>query len=296
MALLDRFRKGLARTRALLSRHAPDAHEHEELEEALVLADVGARLAHELAARAARAPDPWQALAEEAARILRAPAPVVWPEDGPLVALICGANGVGKTTTIGKLAWRWGKEGKKVLVVAADTFRAAAREQLAAWCERAGALFFAGSEGADPAAVAFDGVQHARARGVDAVIVDTAGRTHAHEGLVRELAKVRRAIGKALAGAPHASWVVVDAASGQNAIVQVKTFAEAAGTTGVILTKLDGSAKGGIALALAHETGLPIQFLGVGESLEDLVEFTPDAFARALFADRSTGIASEGKA
>ncbi len=284
MGLLDRLRRGLARTRAALGLHAPDAHVQEELEDALVLADVGAQLAHTLAAKAARAPDPWQALAEEAVRMLPAPRPIVWPEDGPLVVLVCGANGVGKTTTIGKLAWRWGKEGKKVLVVAADTFRAAAREQLAAWCARAGAMFFAGNEGADPAAVAFDGVQHARARGADAVIVDTAGRTHAHAGLVRELAKVRRAIGKALPGAPHASWIVVDAASGQNAIVQVKTFAEAAGATGIILTKLDGSAKGGIALALAHETGLPIQFLGVGESLEDLVDFAPDAFAKALFA------------
>ncbi len=284
MALLDRFRKGLARTRALFSRHAPDAHEREELEEALVLADTGAALAARLAAEAAGAPDPHARLAELARDILVPPRPIPWPGDGPLVALVSGVNGAGKTTTTGKLAWRWRREGRKVLVVAADTFRAAAREQLAEWCARADAAFFAGGEGADPAAVAFDGVQHGRARGMDAILVDTAGRTHANAGLMRELAKVRRAIGKALPGAPHVSWVVVDATSGQNAVVQARAFGEATGATGLILTKLDGSAKGGIALALCHETGLPIDFLGVGETLDDLVRFDPPLFVQAMFA------------
>ena len=200
----------------------------------------------------------------------------------PSVLLVVGVNGTGKTTTIGKLAMRLREHGHHVVVGAADTFRAAAEEQLEIWAERAGADFVGGKRGADPAAVAFDAVEAARARGRDVAIVDTAGRLHTQANLMEELAKVRRVIERKREGAPHEVLLVVDATTGQNGLQQARLFGEAVGVTGVALTKLDGSAKGGIAVAIAHELGLPVKLVGVGEGLEDLRPFDPRDFARAL--------------
>ena len=202
--------------------------------------------------------------------------------DKPTVVLVVGVNGTGKTTTIGKLAQKLAEHGRSVLLGAADTFRAAAEEQLEIWAERAGADFVGGSRGADPAAVAFDAVEAGRARGRDVVIVDTAGRLHTQGNLMEELAKVRRVIAGRLDGAPHETLLVVDATTGQNGLQQARLFAEAAGVTGVALTKLDGSAKGGVAVAIAHELGLPVKLVGVGEGIDDLRPFDARDYARAL--------------
>ena len=196
--------------------------------------------------------------------------------------LVVGVNGTGKTTTIGKLAQKLREHDRTVLLGAADTFRAAAEEQLEIWAERAGADFVGAARGADPAAVAFDAVEAARARGHDVAIVDTAGRLHTQSNLMEELAKVRRVIEGRLEGAPHETLLVIDATTGQNGLQQARLFGESASVTGVALTKLDGSAKGGIAVAIAYELGLPVKLIGVGEALEDLRPFDPRDFARAL--------------
>ena len=200
----------------------------------------------------------------------------------PSVILVVGVNGTGKTTTIGKLALRLREHGRSVLVGAADTFRAAAEEQLEIWAQRSGADFVGAARGADPAAVAFDAVEAGRARGKDVVIVDTAGRLHTQSNLLEELAKVRRVIAAKLKGAPHETLLVVDATTGQNGLQQARLFGEAVGVTGVALTKLDGSAKGGIAVAIAWELGLPVKLVGVGEGVDDLRPFDANDFARAL--------------
>jgi fused signal recognition particle receptor len=202
----------------------------------------------------------------------------------PSVLLVVGVNGTGKTTTIGKLAHRLHEHGHSVIVAAADTFRAAADEQLEIWAQRAGADFVGAERGADPAAVAFDAIQAAEARGRGVVIVDTAGRLHTQTNLMEELAKIRRVIESRLAGAPHETLLVVDATTGQNGLQQARLFGEAVEVSGVALTKLDGSAKGGIAVAIAHELGLPVKLVGVGETLEDLQPFDARDFARALVA------------
>jgi fused signal recognition particle receptor len=201
------------------------------------------------------------------------------------VVLVSGVNGVGKTTSIGKLAARFIAAGDRVLLVAADTFRAAAIDQLGVWAERVGADLVRHQSGADPAAVAFDGVKAAIARDVDVVIVDTAGRLHTRENLMEELRKVTRVIGKAIPGAPHEVWLVLDATTGQNAIHQAKVFSEALGVTGIVLTKLDGTAKGGAALAVRQELGVPIVWLGVGEGVEDVRPFSAGEFASALIGE-----------
>jgi fused signal recognition particle receptor len=198
------------------------------------------------------------------------------------VILVVGVNGTGKTTTIGKLAMRLRDHGRSVVVGAADTFRAAAEEQLEIWAERAGADFVGGDRGSDPAAVAYDAIERAERDGTDVVIVDTAGRLHTQANLMEELAKVRRVIERKREGAPDEVLLVVDATTGQNGLQQARLFGEAVGVTGVALTKLDGSAKGGIAVAIAHELGLPVKLVGVGEGLEDLRPFDPRDFARAL--------------
>jgi fused signal recognition particle receptor len=203
-------------------------------------------------------------------------------QERPSVVLVVGVNGTGKTTTIGKLAARLAEHDRSVVVAAADTFRAAAEEQLEIWAERAGADFVGSERGADPAAVAFDAIAAAQARGRDVVIVDTAGRLHTQTNLMEELAKVRRVIASKLEGAPHETLLVVDATTGQNGVQQARLFGEAAGVTGVALTKLDGSAKGGVALPIAYELGLPVKLIGIGEQLEDLRPFDPRDFARAL--------------
>jgi fused signal recognition particle receptor len=199
------------------------------------------------------------------------------------VILMVGVNGTGKTTTIGKIAWHLSKElGQSVLLAAGDTFRAAAVEQLETWSQRAGTDFIRAEPGSDPGAVAFDAIEAARARGHDVVIIDTAGRLHTQDHLMEELRKVRRVIQKQMPDAPHETLLTIDATTGQNGLRQAMMFREAVEVDGIVLTKLDGTAKGGIALAIAQELGVPVKLIGIGESLEDLRPFDPDDFARAL--------------
>jgi fused signal recognition particle receptor len=196
-----------------------------------------------------------------------------------------GVNGTGKTTTVGKLAWHLQKEfGKKVVLGAADTYRAAATEQLEGWAQRAGCDIVTGREGSDPGAVAFDAIARGRERGADVIIVDTAGRLHTRDELMAELAKIRRVIGKQMPEAPHETLLTVDATTGQNGLRQAQLFSEVVPVDGIVLTKLDGTAKGGIALAIAGELGIPVKLIGIGEALEDLRPFDADDFARALLA------------
>jgi fused signal recognition particle receptor len=201
----------------------------------------------------------------------------------PTVILVVGVNGTGKTTTIGKIAWHLQQElGRSVLLAAADTFRAAAAEQLTLWAERAGCEIVRGAEGSDPGAVAFDAIEAARARGHDVVLIDTAGRLHTQQHLMDELRKVRKVIDRQAPGAPHETLLTIDATTGQNGLRQALLFREAVDVTGIVLTKLDGTAKGGIALAIAQELGVPVKLIGIGEALEDLRPFDPDDFARAI--------------
>jgi fused signal recognition particle receptor len=205
--------------------------------------------------------------------------------NAPRVILLAGVNGVGKTTTAGKLAGLYGRQGKRVVLVAADTFRAAAGEQLALWGRRVGAEVVGHQAGGDPAAVAYDGIVAAQARKADVVLVDTGGRLHTKSNLMDELRKVKRTLGKALPGAPHDVWLILDSTVGQNGLAQARQFHEALGVTGVILTKLDGTAKGGIVLAVAGELGLPVRYIGVGEGMEDLQAFEPEVFVDALLGE-----------
>jgi fused signal recognition particle receptor len=283
---LSKSRRALSEQIALAAFDPQDDEAWERLEEALIAADVGVRSTAELVRRLeARgdAADLVPALVEEIAAMLGAPATLYVRAD-PSVILVVGVNGTGKTTTIGKLAHKLGEHGHHVLVAAADTFRAAAEEQLEIWAQRAGADFVGGQKGADPASVAFDAIEAARARGRDVVVVDTAGRLHTQTNLMQELAKVRRVIAGKLEGAPHETLLVVDATTGQNGLQQARLFGEAVDVTGVALTKLDGSARGGIAVAIAHELELPVKLIGVGEGLDDLRPFDPQDFARALVA------------
>ena len=207
-----------------------------------------------------------------------------WPVH-PAIILLVGVNGSGKTTTAAKLGRRFADQGQRVLLVAADTFRAAAVDQLQVWAERLEIPILAGQMGSDPGAVVYDGIQSALARGSELVLVDTAGRLHTRYNLMEELKKVQRVAGKALPGAPHAVWLVLDATTGQNALVQARAFKEVVGVTGIILAKLDSSARGGMAFAIQHELGLPILFAGLGEKAEDLTPFDPDAFVKGILAD-----------
>jgi fused signal recognition particle receptor len=203
----------------------------------------------------------------------------------PEVILVVGVNGVGKTTTIGKLAYRYRQAGRSVLVVAADTFRAAAIEQLALWAQRVGAELVKHQHGADPSAVTYDGLQAALARGVDVVVIDTAGRLHVKSNLMEEVKKISRTTARLVEGAPHQVLLVIDATTGQNAVAQARAFHDALGVTAVVLTKLDGTAKGGVALAIRSELGLPIRYVGLGEQADDLAPFDAEAFTAALFAE-----------
>jgi fused signal recognition particle receptor len=268
----------------------------ELLEEALILADVGApttaavveRLEHEVESGAVPADgvavrDRLIEILAEVAGTARAPIDLAAE---PAVLMMVGVNGTGKTTTIGKIAWHLSKEfGLSVVLAAADTYRAAAAEQLEAWAERAGAELIRGQAGADPGSVAFDAISAARARGADVVIVDTAGRLHTQSDLMEELGKVRRVIAKQIPEAPHETLISIDATTGQNGLRQAKIFSEAAAVDGVVLTKLDGTAKGGIALAIAADLGIPVKLIGVGETLEDLRPFDPGEYAKALLAE-----------
>jgi fused signal recognition particle receptor len=296
-----RLRESLSKTRQALGSEIQatlfatlDEHTWERLEEALIMADVGApttaSVVQTLEAEATEGSlSGGEALSE---RLIELLADTARSEDGridvrakPTVILAVGVNGTGKTTTIGKLAWHLQRElGLNVVLAAADTFRAAATEQLEGWAQRAGCEIVTGPEGSDPGAVAFEAIARARRDEADVVIVDTAGRLHTQDDLMAELEKIRRVIGRQLEGAPHETLLTIDATTGQNGLRQARLFGEAAGVSGIVLTKLDGTARGGIALAIARELGLPIKLIGVGESLEDLRPFDADDFARALIA------------
>jgi fused signal recognition particle receptor len=283
---LGKSRRALTEQIAAAAFDPSDDAAWERLEEALIAGDVGvpatAELVRRLEARGDVA-DLTPALTEEIAAMLGEDGRLA-VDERPSVILVVGVNGTGKTTTIGKLAQKLREHDRSVIVAAADTFRAAAEEQLEIWARRAGADFVGSARGADPAAVAFDAIEAAGARGRDVVIVDTAGRLHTQTNLMDELRKVRRVIERKLEGAPHETLLVVDATTGQNGLQQARLFGEAVGVTGVALTKLDGSAKGGIAVAIAYELGLPVKLVGVGEGLDDLRPFDAQDFARALVA------------
>jgi fused signal recognition particle receptor len=281
---LGKSRRALTGELAAAAFDPGDHQSWERLEEALIAADVGVATTAELVRRLEARPDVDDlnaALVEEIARLLDEPGRLA-VSARPSVILVVGVNGTGKTTTIGKLAYRLREHGRSVIVAAADTFRAAAEEQLEIWAQRAEADFVGSARGGDPAAVAYDAIEAASARGRDVVVVDTAGRLHTQTNLMDELAKIRRVIAQRLEGAPHETLLVIDATTGQNGLQQGRLFDEAVDVTGVALTKLDGSAKGGIALAIAHELGMPVKLVGVGESLDDLRPFDPEDFARAL--------------
>ncbi len=299
IGFLGRLRDSLSKSRRALTQQLAtaafdpaDDEAWERLEEALITADVGvpatAELVQRLEARGGLTTLD-EPLADEIAALLGAPGALELAAR-PSVVLVVGVNGTGKTTTIGKLAAKLAEHDRSVLLAAADTFRAAAEEQLEVWAQRSGADFVGSPRGGDPAAVAYDAIEAATARGRDVVIVDTAGRLHTQKNLMDELAKVRRVIAGRLEGAPHETLLVVDATTGQNGLQQARLFAEAVDVTGVVLTKLDGSAKGGIAVAIAHELGLPVTLVGVGEGLDDLRPFDPQDFARALVGSDPAGV------
>jgi fused signal recognition particle receptor len=300
--LFRRFRSNLSKARAVVADQlraaiyvGVDRRLYEQVEELLIAADVGVdgtvKVVNELERRCtAKKIETREPFLDELAAVI---AGVLQPEDPesqridvsaqPAVILVVGVNGTGKTTTIGKIAWRLKEMGKTPLMVAADTFRAAAVEQLTAWAARVGCEIVKQAEGSDPAAVVYDGVAAARSRGADVVLIDTAGRLHTQVNLMRELEKVRRVIEKQLPGAPHETLLVLDATTGQNGLRQAREFRQAVDVSGVVLTKLDGTAKGGIVVAIHETLGIPIKLIGVGEKLEDLRPFEADVFARAIF-------------
>ena len=298
-----RLRENLARSREALTAEVSssffdelDAEAFERLEEALILADVGAPVTAQVVGKLESEVTSGTVGQGEAARtrLVELLAEVAAPHGParidlsakPAVLMVVGVNGTGKTTTIGKLAQLLGGTlGRRTIVAAADTYRAAAIEQLETWAERAGVEIVRGQPGGDPGAVVFDSIAAAEAREADVVIVDTAGRLHTHGNLMEELTKVRRVAAKRMEGAPHETLIVIDATTGQNGLRQARAFADAAEVTGVILTKLDGTAKGGIALAIASELGIPVKLIGVGEGLEDIRPFDAREFCEALLGD-----------
>ncbi len=278
----------MGRLEALFGGRAElDAQMLDRVEEVLFGADIGVQTADDFlqVVRRARSADEMRGALEARALEILGSGPVDGsrPRGSPHVLLVVGVNGSGKTTTIGKLAARWVREGQQVLVVAADTFRAAATEQLKVWADRAGAEFVRGASGGDPAAVAFDAVKLARARGLDAVLIDTAGRLQTRSDLMDQLTKIGRVVKKELPDAPHEVLLVLDANIGQNAIRQAQEFSRAVEVSGIVLAKLDGTAKGGVVLGIAQEVGIPVRYVGLGEGIDDLVDFDPEAFVRALF-------------
>ncbi|MDQ6963614.1 MAG: signal recognition particle-docking protein FtsY [Mariprofundales bacterium] len=292
-SMWQRLRQGMSRSREGLRKLLPQAGvadqswsaaQWEEAEDAFIMADCGAETAMRLVSEAKkrRHQQPLPALKSVMMEMLVSSDGGESTQNRPFVLLMIGVNGTGKTTTIGKLASMWREQGKRVLIGAGDTFRAAAIEQLSIWVERSGAEMVRQGHGADPAAVAFDTISRGVAGGFDVVMIDTAGRVQTDKGLMNELAKVRRVIEKALTGAPHAVWQVVDGGTGQNAVAQVEAFRAVAGTTGLVVTKLDGTAKGGVVLQLSDRFRLPVRYIGVGESLEDLMPFDGEGFADTL--------------
>jgi len=302
MGLFDKLKTGLARTRSrlvgglksvLTLGRAIDEDLLEELEELLLLSDVGPATTADLleavregakGGRLKQAEDVQAFLqAQIAERLRMGGTELARSPDGPTVVLVCGVNGSGKTTSIGKLTKFLSKQGYKVVLGAADTFRAAAVEQLTIWSERNDVDIVKQASGADPAAVAFDACQAGRARNADYVIIDTAGRLHTQENLMQELGKIRRVVGKAVAGAPHEVLLVLDATTGQNAVRQAELFNATAQVTGLFVSKLDGTAKGGAVVAIRDVVGVPVKFIGLGEQIDDIEPFDPDAFAVAMF-------------
>ena len=303
MGFLERLRGGLSRTREVLNapiedlvrgRRPLDEAALDSIEEALLAADMGLPAVQEAVAALREQSGAIasgglgamrQLLRDEIRRALERPSPARPFSEKPWVVFLVGVNGAGKTTTIGKLASSWKADGRSVLVCAADTFRAAAAEQLEVWAERAGASFHRGADGADPSAVLTDALRAARARGIDAVLVDTAGRLHTKSNLMAELAKMARVAAREVPGAPHETLLVLDATVGANGLAQGREFAKAGGVTGLVLTKLDGTAKGGIAVAVVRELNVPIRYVGVGEQSEDLLPFDAEAFAASLVGE-----------
>jgi len=308
-AAREAYRAGLAKTRGgfvarlgkLFGKKKIDAGTVDELEEVLFTADIGPRAAQRIfdSVKKGLSKDEledsdkiWGQIRTTSKEILAVEAPPLVIDKKPWVLLVLGVNGVGKTTTIGKLAAKWKREGKKVVLAAGDTFRAAAVEQLEEWGKRAGVPVVKGKPQGDPSSVVFDAVKRGVDEQLDIVICDTAGRLHSNVGLMDELKKLRRVCDKALPGAPHEVWMVLDATTGQNAISQAKTFKSDMEISGIVLTKLDGSAKGGVVLGICDELKVPVRFIGVGEKLDDLRPFDPVAFVDALYADASDNVAA----
>lgn len=300
MSIFDKMFSGLAKTRKsmqeleeLFRDYAPDSEDfYDDLEELLVLSDAGVETAENVVKgmrkltwerRFRRGDEAREGLVELLGKMLDAGDSGLKLGTKPSVILVVGVNGVGKTTTIGKLAARLGSDGKKVLLCAADTFRAAAAEQLEIWADRSGSEIVRHEEGSDPASVVFDALTAAKARGTDVVIVDTAGRLHNKQNLMNELAKIRRVIDRELPEADVETLMVLDATTGQNGLTQAEQFLETSGLTGIVLTKLDGTAKGGIVFAIADRLKLPVKFVGVGEQMDDLIQFDAKTFTEALF-------------
>ena len=299
--LFARLKAGLSKTKANLTDNMDMVFASydrvtdeflEELEETMIMGDIGVRTAEELIdnlrdqvkqEKIRWAADCRQELLLQIRNQMRQPRDAYDYEQGPAVILVIGVNGVGKTTSVGKLAAKYRQQGKKVLIASADTFRAAANEQLTEWARRAGVDIISGAEGSDPASVVYDAVNAAKARKADILLCDTAGRLHNKKNLMNELAKIDRVISREFPGCRRENWVVLDGTTGQNAISQAREFASVTNLTGIILTKMDGTAKGGIAIAVQAELGIPVKFIGVGEKIEDLQKFNPDQFVDALF-------------
>ncbi len=302
MGFLGKIRQGLAKTTQQIverfsfidepgRRSRPvDLETLEALEEALISADVGVaaadRIVAAVRARAGEGDSLRHLLKQEIHDILASTSRAATNGQAPRVVLVVGVNGTGKTTTVGKLARILKDEGGQPLICAADTFRAAAVEQLEVWAQRAGVDMIRAQQGADPAAVVFDAIASGKAKQRDVVLVDTAGRLHTRVNLMAELDKIRRIAAREVEGAPHEVLLVLDATVGQNGIAQAKEFTQAAGVTGIVLTKLDGTAKGGVAVAIAHDLQLPIRYVGVGEGIDDLVPFSPEEYVDALFEEK----------
>ena len=298
-----RLKKGLSKTKANIADNMDQIFNTygyekvseeflEELEETMIMGDIGVQTTEELLddlrqkvkdERIKYCPDCRQELILGIRNKMKQPAGAYDFEQGPAVILVIGVNGVGKTTSVGKLAANYKRMGKRVLIASADTFRAAANEQLTEWARRAGVDIIGAAEGSDPAAVVFDAVQAAKARRTDILLVDTAGRLHNKKNLMAELSKIDRIISREYPGCFRENWVVLDGTTGQNAIFQAREFASVTNLTGIIMTKMDGTAKGGIAIAVQAELGIPVKFIGVGEKIEDLQKFNPDQFVDAIF-------------
>lgn len=308
-----RLKEGLSKTRANIVKgidavfsgfSSIDDDFYEELEEILIMGDIGVnatasiieRLKAQVKEKHIKDPAACKELLIESIREQMEVGEAAYEfEHTQSVIMVIGVNGVGKTTSVGKLAWKLKDQGKKVLIAAADTFRAAAGEQLAQWAQRAGVPMIGGREGADPASVVYDAVSAAKARGVDVLLIDTAGRLHNKKNLMEELRKMNRIIDKEFPDAHRENLIVLDGTTGQNALVQAREFGDVANLTGIVLTKMDGTAKGGIAVAIQSELQIPVKYIGVGETTQDLQKFDPDDFVNALFEVDKKGIESEGE-